>query len=418
MVKNTTLLLLLSFALFGCSGSSSLTSPSISAASSDSESSLQLAEDALLGTWGIVMTLDNPDLSSSTEGKLLLTRIEKSDNESSTFVGTGCMQIVGQETSLPLSFQATHSNGSSSYDLVIVSTLIDTGEEPTPRPIRFLGSFSIEEAEGAFSTQDISGSWLGNLLSKAILDCVGIDSVEGLLAGDLHAVKDATSEIARFDTIIDVQTALPVGQIVVVAPDGQEIFLEAYSDFWAPQLELEGVFRYLGMIAGEPIIGAQGYSITLFDILGQAIPGAIITDGYLGCEYGGPNSVVVEVRDGNDLHLSWELPDRAENIEGLTYQISITSLSKGDTSFGADDIREMSHIIPWEQFDSESRGAPDGWDFGSSLNALEDGEYEIAVSVFFPSQDSGASFGSECAIFDNSQNLRIEISGGAMKVIE
>jgi hypothetical protein len=406
----------LSLALFACSGNSQETLSGGSNSSANVGSTD--AESQLLGSWAILLTSDAQDLSINNEFNIFLNKVEIFDASTSDLAGTGCMMNVTQDFILPLSFQAIRNEEVDSFNLVILSTLFDEHGEPAALPIRLVGTFSGEDAEGSFANQNLQGSWTGNRESDNFNDCLRIAEMDSLVTGDLHTVKDATDENPRFDTSIEVNTVLPVGKIVAETPDGQEIVFEAYSDMWTPQVELESNYRFLADFEGEPLVGANNYSITLYDILGEPIPGALIFDGYSGCEYSGPRNVVLSLVGDNDLQLSWDRPELAEAIEGVSYQISFTNISLGEPSFGASDVMDLSHIIPWDTFEPDSIGKPDGTNYGIPLSAFVDGDYEIATSAFFPSQDETASLGSECAVFDNSENLIIEIRDGNILLTE
>jgi len=324
---------------------------------------------------------------------------------------------------MPLSFQATYNESLSDYGVIIISTFIDSGAGFEASLIRFQGSISpgssgaIESsAEGDFTTGTTSGNWSGTRQSLEKTECIFESGMDAFFNADLYIHKITEVSPPTYITFLDVGTTLAVSSVQVEDPDGKIISLETYADFWTPDVDFATEFRFLANIEREALQD-RPYEFTFYDILGKPIEGAVFADKYGGCEYGNPTNITIEfILENNvppQVHLSWDSPViLAENSEGLSYQIILHSETEQADVYGAGDVFETTHVLPWEAFDPGDQGIPDGSDYGDSLGSLEDGAYKITVGAWFLGNEDIGELGSNCSVYDNNEDLLIEISDG------
>jgi hypothetical protein len=192
-------------------------------------------------------------------------------------------------------------------------------------------------------------------------------------------------------------------------PDGTSVVVPFYTDIFSPDVDFISQFRYLENYDGDPTSG-EPYTFTLLDALDNPIPGTSQTDVWTGCLTNPPRSLAANVLGNLDIDLSWtpvaEVPgfDPADGV-GF-YQICIGPWDfEGGTTYGANGIASPTHIIPWNGFGGWAPGFPDGYDNGSALSELEDGNYELLVEAFSQPDPANPGRGHECAVKDYAENL-------------
>ena len=377
----------------------------------------------LLGIWDNRLDFLNAAPEELSEISFHLNQFEQSTNDSSVFNGTGCMLNSDLGTTMPLSFQATYNESLSNYGVIIMSTFIDSGADFEASLIRFQASISpgspstVESsAEGDFTTGTTSGNWSGTRQSLEKTECIFESGMDAFFYADLYIHKITEVSPPMYGTFLDVGTTLAVSSVQVEDPDGKIISLDSYADFWTPDVDFVTEFRFLANIESEALQD-RPYVFTFYDILGEPIEGAVFTDKYGGCEYGNPTNITIELILENNLppqvHLSWDSPViLTENIEGNSYQIILHAETEQMDVYGAEGVLETTHILPWETFESGVQGFPDGSDYGVSLGSLEDGIYKITVGAWFLGNEDNGERGSNCSVYDNREDLVIEISDG------
>lgn len=383
--------------------------------------------DDLRGQWIFTWTLE--DGSQPPALKLYINDIGPGTGENA-YLASGCMRSPETGALMPLSLSALYQPAENAYDLVIYSTIVppqETGQPPYV--IRFDGKALVkgsgvtdDSASGTFISNPHQGTWDGRHHDRRRSKCPPVDTGGQRIDTDVYAHRhlgpppgEEMSMLLEGRGITIVSSALRV-----TAPDGQVFNVPFYTDIFSPGVDFISEFRYIGGYPGSPISGLP-YQFVLLDALGQPIPGTESQDIWTQCYDFAPSQVTVspDLALAEDVTISWigvpTIPGEFEpGVKGF-YQMGLWSEEEQAGSFGANGIWNTMHVIPWLPFAPGDPGTPDGNNFGVSLSEFEDGLFHFNVGAFYEPNPAVDSYGLECAVFLDSEDLWMTKSGEVMQ---
>jgi hypothetical protein len=201
-------------------------------------------------------------------------------------------------------------------------------------------------------------------------------------------------------------------QVLVEYPSGESAILPSYGDVYGREK------RFYGRIQELPQAGGN-YTFTPLDADGTPIPGAAVSDVYVGgYEPDPPTHIRAEVvKDG--ILVTWEpspaIPgafDPGGSPSRGYYQMSLGG--EDGMSFGWNSVEmplpETSHLIPLRRRDFGPG------DRGLALEEMDDGVYDLWVDAFSVAPEGTPGRGLECEAQDPAEHIQIVIEGGQARV--
>jgi peptidoglycan hydrolase-like protein with peptidoglycan-binding domain len=203
-------------------------------------------------------------------------------------------------------------------------------------------------------------------------------------------------------------------EVAVESPNGEIIILPRYSDFWG------GEGRFHKSVPGLPQAGGT-YVFTALDADGVPIPGAVVSDIYLGGHEPDPPSNVQArvVEDG--ILVTWNpspiIPgafDPGTSPPIGFYKLALSD-AEGETmySWGPADggsQPETSHLIPFRRQDFVPGAS------GLALEEPGDGTFYISMHAFSSAPEEAAGHGLECEAQDPEEGIWIVIKEGQVQI--
>lgn len=376
--------------------------------------------DDLRGRWDLTWAFDGEN--DEMPLTLYINDLIEDPNNSTKLFASGCMRTLGSDDFAPL-FLRANREVEGVYDLSILSTVIS--EDWEPYLIRFDGMLFANGSgvkddditDGRFITEFAEGNWFATHHDRRLTKCPSIDHSRLVFFADIYAHRDIAYQPPRDTTLLETHTVIVSSGMLVEFPDGREVTVENYTDIFSPDVDFVGRFRYLLNLEETPIIG-QPYTFTLLDPLGDPIPGATVTDFWSGCEPEAPTNLVSDYLTDGSIKLSWNpvpyIPgeyDPSSEYPYNVYHFGVSPLEGGETEFGSHGAISSYHIIPWDYFEPDSAGFPDGSNYGQSLSELTDGWYEVTVNGTTSHTPDDEAIGFECFTYDTRETLLINKSG-------
>jgi hypothetical protein len=373
--------------------------------------------NGLIGKWSL--TGDFLDLGKDTSLFIQINDAVLSDEKTSSYNLSGCMQTEEGGGWAPLAMKAIKVDEDETYQINIISTLLLPQTDYQTAIIRFTGDASLSPngmdddlMEG--DSYSILGkpSWKASHTSSDIVDCPEALS-EGLsFMGEVQIRRDLASTPPFDVTNYISETNIASANLQVELPDGSVLEFPFETDIYSPHVDYIDVFRFSGHVEGTPILD-KPYTFRLLDHNGNPIPGVESTDRYLHCEHGAPTNLEVNYENENYLELNWDAPDiipgifDPENGNGF-YLISLQEYPGGSEALYGATAFQPTHLIPWKNFIPGGAGLPDGFDYGVSLSELDNGEYFISISAqnFYDPQEGDEGY--DCGVLDSSEDMVIE----------
>ncbi len=387
--------------------------------------------DDLRGRWEFVVT---EGLGEPLAFDLYINDMAP-DPESTTgrdYLATGCMSSPGVEGVAPLALRAT-DQCVGAFDLSLLSTAVPPPGEGDPFVIQFLGTVvtngagvTDDETSGLLRTEFTEGAWTGTHHDRRRTHCpFGDPPLPGLYFGaDVYVHHGYRGEgLVSSNHLLEAYTNIVSLAMQVERPDGSVVVVPFYTDIFSPFVDFVSEFRYLEGYEGDADSGTP-YTFTLLDGLGNPIPGTTVTDVWTACQTYPPPRDLTAAMSGDDIDLSWAPVPNAPGFDpdgGIGfYQLGIWSELGPGTSYGANDIGLLNHLIPWSRHpDWDQGGTPDGFDHGFPLGELDDGLYRLSVSAFsYPDpNEPQAGQGLECAVYDDAENLFFDKSADGIALM-
>ncbi|NOZ48986.1 MAG: hypothetical protein GXP37_02920 [Chloroflexi bacterium] len=319
------------------------------------------------------------------------------------YLGAGYAAVGAGAELAPMAAQAV-DRGGNAYDVALRAASAVGGEvislEMTGTMAVDAADHALHTASGVWRTVGRTGGWAGDHADtageqgKSVAEIAGF-SIEGPL---VTGVRDCDGAACRMSTDFDIFTNIPSVGAEVFSPAAAGIRLEPYSDIFSSSVDFVAEFRYSARIPGTPDSGAP-YTFRLLDAAEEPIPGARQTESWSGCPIDPPRNHVATPPGGTatSFTLSWSAVANADN-----YQVEIGN--DNDSYYGAVDVTNASHVIPWAGFGGDAPGSPDGQDVGQSLGELSEGEYRIQVG----------SRSADCFAADHSSELHFRKEGNTI----
>ncbi|MFN2303803.1 MAG: carboxypeptidase regulatory-like domain-containing protein, partial [Anaerolineales bacterium] len=376
----------------------------------------------LIGKWYVDLYFGNEIDGEKFPVKWLIQEIEPHPEQENVFLATGCMETISTGEKAPLSMVATYLPEENRYEIMLYSTVIPI--EGKPFVIRFDGEIDVngigivdDRGEGKHISENGDGPWfaLHYYPHKPCGECALSPSLP--LEADLFVHQDLALATPHCISIYGGGTRIVSSGMIVETSEGETFHMEPYTDIFSPGVDFITEFGYQTILEGKPISG-EVYTFTLLDILGNPIPGATTQDIWTACTQGAPQNInLPETVEGGDVDMSWDSVDDAPGFDpdgdpqvGF-YQIDITPVSDAPTVYGANWISSTSHVIPWADFEPNTPGAPNGFDYGESLSELVDGNYEVSLGAVSEALPEWGGTGLECTVFDSSQFFSMRKTG-------
>jgi hypothetical protein len=202
-------------------------------------------------------------------------------------------------------------------------------------------------------------------------------------------------------------------EVAVESPNGETIILPRYSDFWG------GEGRFHNGIPGLPQAGGT-YVFTALDADGAPLPGAVVSDVYLGYHEPDPPSNVQArvVEDG--ILVTWDpspiIPGAFD--PGASPPIGFYSLTLWDAEGEVlynwisdwESQLETSHLVPFLRQDF-APGAS-----GLALEELEGKTIRISMNAVSSAPEDAAGHGLECEAQDPEEGIWVVIQEGQVQI--
>ncbi len=304
------------------------------------------------------------------------------------------------------------------YDVTVMASAVREGVAEMVRIQGVLDASSdviaAHAASGSWRTEARSGAWAANHVDQQPEIGPPVDEIPGLwFDGWVAGVVDGARTSSNYQIFTNIASI--AGE--VTTPANERFRVRGYSDIFSPNVDFITEFRYLSDQPDLPISG-QPYTLRLLDPLGQPILGAEITDVWTACTIGPPGQLQASVTNASDINLSWAAIPNAPGWNPAAsvgfYQLHVGGYPEEmETSFGVNDMKTPTHLIPWAPFSPGSPGIPDGVNWGQSLQQFPDGDYVIVVSAFTAPTAPGGR-GNECEILDSNANLYFNKNGTAL----
>ena len=350
--------------------------------------------------------------------QLQLDRSGPAPNDPLVFLYNGCMALGEGKAFAPISARVMIA-GNGKYDLTLLGTAASGGFiiKLTGLIKTFGSAVTDDTAGGVWQTADQQGNWSASHHDRRQVKCPAVTLGNGLwFSGDTYAGAnvDSTGNIGG-NTLLESYTNIVSFGMQVVSPDNQIVIVPPFTDVFSPQINFNDNFRYLHVYDGFPIPKGV-YKFSLLDVFGQPIPGATAKDVWSGCMQDAPRNVVASVGT-NGIQVNWDSvsPVPGFNPQGTPsvgfYQIGLNLDNGGNTEYGAAQMHTASHLIPFAGFGSFAPGNPDGFDFGSGLLDLVDGNYVFEVVAFSEPPAGSGGVGLECQIRAENENVYFEKNG-------
>jgi hypothetical protein len=146
-----------------------------------------------------------------------------------------------------------------------------------------------------------------------------------------------------------------------------------------------------------------------------------LTDIWFGCPQDPPRNVSASLVTGG-LDLSWDAVspvlgfDPSDSIPQGFYHLEMWDDTFQEHQYGAQSWL-TSHLIPENAFGGFAPGSPDGFDFGKSLDELEDGAYTLVVFAFAEAPQGDGGVRLECHVRAQEEEIHLEISGDTITLL-
>lgn len=330
------------------------------------------------------------------------------------FVG-GCLEMG--EISSPMAVQISAQGvGVDTFDIVIIGTAVVDEDLFT---IKFIGDILVslddtsnDEVIGTWTTGPEQGSWIADHVDTSKSNCSGIileEQQEFYFDADLYAgiqvFDDGTS---WSNTLLGASSNIVSTAVEIILPDGNSILMPYSQNIFNAEVDFITDFHFGTSVDGFPIINGM-YKFTLLDPNGNPIVGATTADSWSGCPIDAPRNVKAIISD-KGIEVTW---DPVSPVPAF-YQIELYAPGS-EMTFGAADIHQTSHLIPFEEVPGP--GYPDGDNYGYGLSDLPNNEYSIDVIAFAEAPSEGPGIGMECQVRAFEETVLFEKSGETVNIL-
>jgi hypothetical protein len=375
--------------------------------------------DHLRGRWdGIIADLGEADQPFL----LLLQDFTPDPGDPDALVAGGCMSVGEDGVLTPLSARAVDLGGGE-FDLTLFGTASFSGGSFV---IKMTGSAETlgagvpdDSASGDWLTMEQAGVWSALHHDRRRPKCPAVDIGDELkFMADVYAGVGIEPDGSRYaGTILESYTNIVSSAVQVDLPDGSTVVIPSFTDLFSPDVDFIDQFRFLGSFGGYPQTGGP-YTFTLLDVYGEPIAGATTMDIWLECNLDAPRNVSASI-ESDGILVNW---DPVAPVPGFDpggspsqgfYQIELGPEfdDPSGSGYGASDIHQTSHLIPFASFGDPADGIPDGFDFGNALEELGDGPYGFDVIAFADAPPAGGGHGLECQVRAQDEHTSFAKSG-------